>query len=412
MSGRARPAAQALGLDAAALAARLPPLLVAAERVAATVAQGVHGRRRVGAGDSFWQFRPYVAGDPVARIDWRQAARSGRAAPLGWHVRETEWEAAETVCLWADASPSMHWHSTPWPAAVGAIPGQAFPGQASPGHAPEQRDATLVQAAFGQSPLDATTKHHRAVLLLLALAALLLRGGERVVLPDVDPRPALGRGALARLAAALLAPATGPQTGAPPPPEAIPRHAKVVLIGDFLGPLAELEAVLAGYAARAAGGVLLQVLDPAEETLPYAGRIRFDGLEGETPFLAARAEDLRGAYARRLAAQRAGIAALCRAGGFRVAFHRTDRPPETALLALYAALAAAPGWGSAPGSAPGSGPGSAPGLAPEAAAGFAPNAAPAAAPDIPPIAAPNTPPDAASGGSADAVPAAAPAARG
>jgi len=323
-------------------------------------------------------------------------------------VRETEWEAAETVCLWADASPSMHWHSTPWPAAVGAIPGQAFPGHAFPGHAfpgqaPEQRDATLVQAAFGQSPLDATTKHHRAVLLLLALAALLLRGGERVVLPDVDPRPALGRGALARLAAALLAPATGPQTGAPPPPEAIPRHAKVVLIGDFLGPLAELEAVLAGYAARAAGGVLLQVLDPAEETLPYAGRIRFDGLEGETPFLAARAEDLRGAYARRLAAQRAGIAALCRAGGFRVAFHRTDRPPETALLALYAALAAAPGWS----------PGSAPGSAPKAAAGSALDAASAVTPDTPPIAASNTPPDAASGGSADtAPPGTAPAARG
>ena len=47
---------------AEALGARLPPLLVAAERVAATVAQGVHGRRRVGQGDSFWQFRRFVAG--------------------------------------------------------------------------------------------------------------------------------------------------------------------------------------------------------------------------------------------------------------------------------------------------------------------------------------------------------------
>ena len=46
------------------LGARLPPLMVQAERVAATVAQGVHGRRRVGQGDSFWQFRAFVAGDP------------------------------------------------------------------------------------------------------------------------------------------------------------------------------------------------------------------------------------------------------------------------------------------------------------------------------------------------------------
>ncbi len=44
---------------AEALAATLPPLLVAAERVAATVAQGVHGRRRAGMGESFWQFRRY-----------------------------------------------------------------------------------------------------------------------------------------------------------------------------------------------------------------------------------------------------------------------------------------------------------------------------------------------------------------
>src|ERR687886_242089 len=63
---------------AEALGARLPPLLVAAERVAATVAQGVHGRRRVGEGDSFWQFRRFVTGDPLARIDWRQSAKSGR----------------------------------------------------------------------------------------------------------------------------------------------------------------------------------------------------------------------------------------------------------------------------------------------------------------------------------------------
>ena len=61
---------------AEAVGARLPPLLVAAERVASTVAQGVHGRRRVGQGDSFWQFRRFVAGDPIARIDWRQSANA------------------------------------------------------------------------------------------------------------------------------------------------------------------------------------------------------------------------------------------------------------------------------------------------------------------------------------------------
>ena len=101
--------------QAEVLADRLPPLLVAAERVAATVAQGVHGRRRVGVGDTFWQFRPYQSGDSTSRIDWRQSARSTQL-----FLRDQEWEAAETVWLWADASGSMAYSSTPrvptiWP---------------------------------------------------------------------------------------------------------------------------------------------------------------------------------------------------------------------------------------------------------------------------------------------------------
>ena len=89
------------------LAANLPPLMVAAERVAATVAQGVHGRRRIGQGETFWQFRHYERGDPIQHIDWRRSARSDSV-----YLRETEWEAAQSVWLWSDASPSMQYQST------------------------------------------------------------------------------------------------------------------------------------------------------------------------------------------------------------------------------------------------------------------------------------------------------------
>src|SRR3981189_1289102 len=88
------------------LAAALPPLLVAAERVASTAAQGVHGRRRVGQGETFWQFRQYQPGDAAARVDWRESAKSQRL-----YIRETEWEAAQSVWLWRDASPSMDYSS-------------------------------------------------------------------------------------------------------------------------------------------------------------------------------------------------------------------------------------------------------------------------------------------------------------
>jgi uncharacterized protein (DUF58 family) len=283
---------------AEALGARLPPLMVAAERVAATVAQGVHGRRRVGQGDSFWQFRPFVVGDTIARIDWRQSAKSGRPAPHGWFVRETEWEAAQTACLWRDASPSMRWHSR----------------------------------------LVSVQKRERAGLLLLALAALLLRGGERVMLIAPGERPVSGRVGLDRLAAALAG-LTEAEVGLPPRVP-LPRHASVVLIGDFLAPLEEIQAEIGRLSAIPVTGTLLQVLDPAEVELPYSGRIRFRGVESDGDTLIPRVESVRTAYTARLKAQQAGLASICSAAGFSFATHRTDQPPEAALLGLYTTLSA------------------------------------------------------------------------
>lgn len=281
---------------AEAVGARLPPLLVAAERVASTVAQGVHGRRRVGQGDSFWQFRRFVAGDPIAHIDWRQSAKSGRPVPDGWFIRETEWEAAQTVCLWRDASASMRWHSR-------AVP---------------------------------IEKRERADLLLLALASLLLRGGERVLLMREGVRPVSGRGGLDRLAQDLASAAA--DDAGMPPQLPVPRHASVVLFGDFLSPLAEIRAMVGRLAAIPVTGYLLQILDPAETLLPYTGRIRFRGLEREGDTLIPRVETVRDEYARRLKAQQDGLAAICTAAGFGFGIHRTDHPPEVALLTLYAAL--------------------------------------------------------------------------
>ena len=284
---------------AEALGARLPPLLIAAQRVAATVAQGVHGRRRVGQGDSFWQFRRFVAGDPIARIDWRQSAKSGRPVPDGWFIRETEWEAAQTVGLWRDTSPSMRWHS----------------------HA---------------VPHD---KSERADLLLLALAALLLRGGERVLLLCDGARAVSGRGGLDRLAEDVLGGTPDDTDAAGAPPHiALPRHASVVLFGDFLSPLPEIQALIGRFAAASVTGYLMQVLDPAEALLPYAGRIRFRGVERDGETLIPRVENIRDAYTRRLQAQQDGIATICSAAGFGFGVHRTDHPPEAALLSLYVAL--------------------------------------------------------------------------
>ncbi len=271
---------------AEALGAQLPPLVVLAERVAATVMQGVHGRRRPGQGDAFWQFRPYSPGDIVTRVDWRQSAKSDRL-----FVRETEWEAAQTVGLWCAAGPAMDWRSSN----------------------------------------DLPSKRVRAELLLLALAALLFRGGERVRLFGL-PRAFSGRIGLTQLADSL-----GHQP-AKAEDERIPRHARVVLFGDFLAPLAETQKAVATLAARPVRGHMLQVLDPAEETLPYEGRVRFEGVGHIEERLVPRVEGVRPLYAERLAQHRAGLAAIAAAAGWSFATHRTDHPPEQALLALYQIL--------------------------------------------------------------------------
>lgn len=274
-------------------AAFLPPLLVAAERVAATVEQGVHGRRRVGSGDAFWQFRRYSPGDAITRIDWRQTAK--RTHPF---IRENEWEAAESVWLWRDPSPSMRW----------------------------------------KSALGTERKDERADLLLLALASLLLRGGERVGLLGNPERPANGRLVLERLGERLLRSRFDTAEASLPPLQLLPRHAQTVLIGDFLYPVPEIAGRLRAIADMGVKGALLHVVDPAEEDFPYKGRTRFLGLEGETPLLAPRAENLAAEWRNAFAAHQHELAETCRRLGWRYMKHRTDKPPQTALLALYLAL--------------------------------------------------------------------------
>lgn len=291
---------QARRQRAEALGAVLPPLLVAAERIAATVAQGVHGRRRVGPGETFWQFRRYQPGDSRARIDWRQSAK---ADPL--FVREMEWSAAQSIWLWRDGSPSMRYRS----------------------------DAGLPE------------KLERAELLALALIALLIRGGERVALLGDSAAPGSGRAVLNRLALTLARgdAAGGIPSASLPPAQMLPRHAHLVLIGDFLSPLPALEARLRGFAERDVRGHLLQLLDPAERSLPFLGRIRFEGLESEGETLLSRVETVRADYQARLGHHAEGLAAIARAFGWSFAATTTDRPPQAALLALYQRLAAAPG---------------------------------------------------------------------
>src|ERR1041385_1404672 len=259
------------------LASRLPPLLVAAERVATTVAQGVHGRRRVGQGETFWQFRQYQPGDAASRIDWRKSAKSQRL-----YVRETEWEAAQSVWLWRDASASMDYSSAAY------IAGAPWP-----------------------------TKKDRAELILVALASLLVRGGERLTLLGSGVGPMSGRVALSRLVQLVEHESAPAIAKALPVFEPLPRAGQLVLIGDFLAPLEAVHAAVAQFAGAGLKGHLLQIVDPAEEELPFAGRVRFEGVEQREELVISRVETVREEYRQRFQRHRDGLAAIARAVGDR-----------------------------------------------------------------------------------------------
>jgi uncharacterized protein (DUF58 family) len=289
------PSAETLLLHRAeAAAARLPPLLVAAERVAAAIQIGVHGRKRAGPGETFWQFRPYRDGDPAAKVDWRRSAKGDRL-----FVREREWEAAQTVWLWRDASPSMEY----------------------------------------RSHKNLMTKRERAEILLLALAMLLVRAGERVALLGGEP-PTTTRGGIDRMATTLTHASIHAKDTAPglPPAEGTVRYSRFVAFGDFLDPVEETAARLRAHASRGVKGHLVQVFDPAEETLPFAGRVRFEGPEAEGETLIERADSLRDAYGEKLAAHRAGLAQASARLDYTFDTHRTDQPASSALLPLFAAI--------------------------------------------------------------------------
>ena len=277
------------------LAAAMPRLILEARRIAATVIHGLHGRRRAGSGENFWQYRRFISGEPAQRVDWRRSARDEHL-----YVREQEWEAAHTVWIWPDRSPSMQFAST----------------------------------------LAADTKLERVLVIAFALAEILVEGGERIGIPGLM-RPSASRNVIDKMAQAVIHDAA--ERASLPPSFAPSPLAEVVVLSDLWSPIAEVQKTIAQLSASGAQGHVVQVIDPAEETFPYSGRIEFVEPEGAGAITAGRAETWRDDYEKRIARHRAEIRAETDRLGWSFAIHRTDRPASELLLALHARMGAPPG---------------------------------------------------------------------
>lgn len=278
---------------ARARAALIPDLLVEAVRVANNVFTGWHGRRKRGVGENFWQFRPYVQGEAMAAIDWRRSARDDQV-----YVRDKEWQAVHTIWLWVDESPSM----------------------------------------LFRSDLAAVSKQSRALVLAFALAELLARSGERVGWLGVA-KPVLSRNAPAKLAQALAA---APIQERLPPARELRHHSDLVIFSDFLGSVEGITGQIAALARRGVRGHLVRLIDPAEETFPYAGRVEFLDPESGERVRAGNAQSFQAGYADLFAAHGAAIREAAIRQGWSHTPHHTDRLASQALVAMHGNLSITP----------------------------------------------------------------------
>lgn len=272
-------------------AARLPPLLARAEHLASAVLLGDHGRRRAGMGDDFWQYRPAQIGDSLRMIDHRRSAMGDVQ-----FVREREWQIAQSVMLWVDQGAAMRFASGP----------------------------------------ELPTKAERARVLGLAIAILLIRGGERVGLTGTRLPPRRGNAQVLRLAEMFSEDAD--EDYSPPEHRAMIPHARAVFVSDFMGDIDAVRTALTKAADRGVRGILYHVLDPAEEAFPFRGRTIFESVGGTLQHETLKASELKDRYLARLAERKAELQQLCSVAGWQYGLHHTGSSAQSGLLWLWRAL--------------------------------------------------------------------------
>jgi uncharacterized protein (DUF58 family) len=285
-----RPAVQRAVGEGRTLAATMPRLILEARQVAATVIHGLHGRRRAGPGENFWQYRRFVSGEPAARVDWRRSARDDHL-----YVREREWEAAHTVWIWPDRSPSM----------------------------------------LFASQLVRDDKLYRTLVVAFALAEILVEGGERVGIPGLL-RPTGSRNVIENMAQAVLHDRS--ERASLPPNFSPSPLAEIVLLSDLWSDIADVRRTITQLSGSGARGHVVQIVDPAEETFPYWGRVEFVEPEGGGRITAGRAQTWRTDYAARVARHRADVRSETDRLSWSFIIHRTDRSASELLLALQARI--------------------------------------------------------------------------
>lgn len=265
-------------------AAAFPPLLMEADRIASTFFTGIHGRRKAGTGETFWQFRDYNTQDDVRNIDWKQSAKSDRT-----YVRETEWETAQTLLISCANHSGMQYRS--------------------------------------QKKLP--TKLERSHILALATAILATYAGERVGFLG-EKETGYSKKHLVSMALNLEKNDIHTLNA-----NFLPRNAYGLITSDFLAPLDALENEIKFLSSRRIRGIILQVLDPCEYQLHYFGHIRFKDSQSKQSILIRHTENVQNIYNERITTHIKALSKMAMHYGWKHILHTTEKDPSTALQDIW-----------------------------------------------------------------------------
>lgn len=274
-------------------ASSFPALLTEAEKLAHTMSAGLHGRRKAGPGETFWQHRPYTFGDPVSAIDWRQSART----PERLHVRQNEWESAASIWFWLDGSKSMDFCSE----------------------------------------YSTVTKRRRADIIAVALSILLTQAGEKVGLMGQKATAFHGRNGPSKFLETLTI-SSLQDTSSIPPVHSVKSNSRTIFISDFYTEYDVIEASIIQQIGSTSKGLLIQIIDPLEEDFPFTDRVEFSDMESTEKILIGRANAIADDYRRSFRNHQEKLKKLCQKISWTFVQHRTDDDASDALQAAFLAL--------------------------------------------------------------------------
>jgi uncharacterized protein (DUF58 family) len=286
---------------------KLRQLTLVTSRVRSGALRGERRSLKRGAGLEFADFRDYVPGDDLRRVDWNVYARLDRP-----YVKLREEEEDLAVHILVDASQSMDW-----------------------GEGAQHKFNYALQLAAGLGSIGLSTGDRISVVMLrnshpersraaaqskdAIKAEVSLRGQQYLLhlLKFLEAQQAAG---ITDLEAAMRRYLIKPR-----------RPGLVILISDLLSPNG-YQAAVKLLQQRGHEVAIVHVLSPDEIDPPLAGDLKLIDVETGAAQEVSIDGGLRDAYRERVTAWRSEAQAFCRARGVRYLAVQTDRPWDEVVL--------------------------------------------------------------------------------